>query len=301
MSNRLWASLAISVALLAAEIAGGILSNSLALLGDAGHLLTDQFAIVIGLVGIRQAGRAATPTMTYGYHRMGVLLATLNALLLIAVSLAIFAEASRRFLEPPEIKSSLMLVVALVGLAGNLVMVALLRPHSHRNLSMRAAFLHVMGDTLSSIGILIGGGFILATGMDWIDPLVSIFIGLVIIFSAWGVVKTGLSVFLEAAPPGMDTNVISKAILSVPQVKEVHDLHIWSLDPNMVALSCHIQTDEHSVEKIIAIRGSVHQMLHTQFNIAHTTIQMELTHYESLIPMSTLGKVSNSAKQKPTK
>lgn len=285
MSGRLWIALLISCILFGIEVAGGIYSNSLALISDAGHLLTDQFAILLGLVGIMQAGRAATSRMSYGYHRMGVLIAVANALLLVVVALVIFAEAGRRFFHPVEVESGLMLWVALGGLGGNLVMVFLLHKHSQKSLNMKATFVHVAGDTLSSVGIILGGLIILFTGLDWIDPLVSIFIGLVITYSALGIVKSGVSVFLEAAPKGLDTNTVSRAIMEIPGVSSIHDLHVWSIAPDMVALSCHVQTDDHTISEMVSLREQIHRMLHNKFKISHTTIQMEFTHFESLVPI----------------
>lgn len=289
MSSRLWIALAISAILLGIEIAGGIYSNSLALISDAGHLLTDQFAILLGLVGVIQAGRAATPIMSYGYHRMGVLIAVVNALLLVIVAIVIFAEAARRFFHPMEVESGLMLWVAFGGLAGNVVMVMLLHKHSQASLNMKATFVHVAGDAISSVGIIVGGLLILTTRQNWIDPLISIFIGIIITYSAWGIVKSGIRIFMEAAPKGLDTDTVSKAILEVPGVWAVHDLHIWSLDPDVVALSCHVQTDNHTISQIITLREQVHQMLHNRFHISHTTIQMEFTHFESLVPIKSIG------------
>lgn len=289
MSARLWIALVISALLFGLEVAGGVYSNSLALISDAGHLLTDQFAILLGLVGVMQAGRAATPTMSYGYHRMGVLIAVINALLLVIVAIIIFAEAGRRFFQPLEVESGLMLLVALGGLAGNVIMVMLLHKHSQTSLNMKATFVHVAGDAFSSVGIIIGGLLIMATGQNWIDPLVSIFIAIVITYSTWGIVKSGVRIFMEAAPKGLDTDTVSKAILEVQGVSSVHDLHIWSLAPDVVALSCHVQTDNHTIGQIITLREEVHQMLHNRFHISHTTIQVEFTHFESLMPIKSLG------------
>lgn len=297
MSTRLWIALFISCVLFGIEVAGGIYSNSLALISDAGHLLTDQFAILLGLVGVMQAGRAATSTMSYGYHRMGVLIAVVNALLLAVIAVVIFGEAIRRFFQPLEVESGLMLWVAAGGLAGNAAMVLLLRKHSEASLNMKATFLHVMGDALSSVGIIVGGLLILATGFDWIDPLVSISIGVVITFSAWGIIKSGVRVFLEAAPKGMDTNTVSRAIMEIQGVSSVHDLHIWSITPGMVALSCHVQSDSHTVSEIITLREQVHQLLHNRFNISHTTIQMEFPHFESLVAFKGVNPMSGDQPQ----
>ncbi len=291
ISARLWIALAISCVLFGIEVAGGIYANSLALMSDAGHLLTDQFAILLGLVGVMQAGRAATSTMSYGYHRMGVLIAIVSALLLAAVALVIFAEAGRRFFQPLKVESGLMLWIAVGGLAGNAVMVLLLHKHSQTSLNMKATFVHVVGDTLSSVGVIVGGIVILATGLNWIDPLISVFIGLVITYNAWRIVKSGIRVFMEAAPKGLDTDTVSKAILEVSGVLSVHDLHVWSIAPDMVALSCHVQTDSHTIGEIITLREQVHQMLHNRFNISHTTIQIEFSHFESLVPIKGIGQV----------
>lgn len=297
MSLRLWAALAISLLLFVAEIAGGIYSNSLALISDAGHLLTDQFAILLGLVGVMQAGRAATSTMSYGYHRMGVLIAVVNALLLVIISIVIFVEAARRFFQPLEVESGLMLWVAVAGLAGNILMISILRKHSESSLNMKATFIHVMGDLLSSVGIIIGGFLILATGWDWIDPIVSLLIGVVIAFSAWGIVRSGVRVFLEAAPKGLDTDTVSKAIMEIQGVSSVHDLHVWSIAPEMVALSCHVQSNSHTIGEIITLREQVHQLLHNRFKISHTTIQMEFPHFESLVAFKSIDPMQSEKGQ----
>ncbi len=295
MSARLWIALGISCVLFSVEVAGGIYSNSLALISDAGHLLTDQFAILLGLLGVMQAGRAATSTMSYGYHRMGVLIAVVNALLLAVVAIVIFAEGTRRFFQPLEVESGLMLWVAVAGLAGNAIMVLVLHKHSESSLNMKATFLHVMGDALSSVGIIVGGLLILATGLNWIDPLVSILIAVVITYSAWGIIRSGVRVFLEATPKGLDTNTVSKAIMEIPSVSSVHDLHVWSIAPGMVALSCHVQSNSHTVGETITLREQVHQMLHTKFQISHTTIQMEFSHFESMVAFKGVNPPKDNA------
>ncbi len=274
--DRLKYAAILTAAILIVELVGGIFANSLALVSDAGHLFADLLALGLSWYGVRQAVRPANAQMTYGYHRVGILTAVVNAVSLVGISGFIFFEASRRFMEPPEVRGLPMLVLAAVGLGVNFVVVTLLLGHRDSSLSLRSAFLHVIGDTLGSIGVIAGAVVILTTGFDRVDPLVSVAIGLVLLYGAWGILKDGMRVFLEAAPGGMKLDEVAQAISEVPEVKRVHDLHVWSISRGIPALSCHVLIDDLPASKMMHIQRCLQEMLKERFNIDHSTVQFEV-------------------------
>jgi len=275
MANRLRFAIIISAVILVAEIVAGLFSNSLALLSDAGHVFTDLLALSLSWFAVKQAERPATTGMTYGYHRVGILVALVNALSLIAVSAAIFYEAALRWQHPRHVDSLVMLSVASVGLLANLVVVLWLRQDAQDNLNVRAAWWHAWGDSLSSIGVIVGGIIIFVTGRFIVDPLVSIIIGAIIIGGAWGIVKEGVRILLEASPARLDSKEVSSAISKTEGIRGVHDLHIWSIAPGMNALSCHLVVDDLSISESKCIMERVNKLLVQEFNITHSTLQLE--------------------------
>jgi cobalt-zinc-cadmium efflux system protein len=257
------------------EVIGGLLSNSLALLSDAGHVLTDVVAITLSWWAVKQVDKSATSRMTYGYHRVGIIVALVNALSLGAIAIGIFYAAIRRFQNPEPVESSLMMGVAAIGLVANLVVVAWLRAESRQNLNVKSAFWHAWGDSLSSIGVIGGGLVITFTGLLWIDPAVSVLIGLVVGAGAWRIIKAGTTIILEASPEHLDAQEIARAIAEVPRVKGVHDLHVWSIAPGYHLLSGHLVVEDVPVSVAEQISAEVRKMLEGRFNIAHSTVQME--------------------------
>ena len=260
---------------LVAEVVGGLLSNSLALLSDAGHVFADLIALSLSWYGVKQAQRPASGRMTFGYHRVGILIAIVNAISIFAIAVVIFYEAYRRLQLTPEVNSLLMLSVAIVGLGANAFVVFWLRREQESNLNVRSAFWHALGDALASIGVIIGGIVILFTGWFWVDPIVSVFIGLIIGMAGWRILKEGLRVLLEATPLHVDIAEMVKVLEQVPGVKNVHDLHVWSITPELHAMSCHVLIDDLSTTQAASIREKIEDVLWQRFRIKHTTLQME--------------------------
>ncbi len=261
--------------ILVVEVAGGLLSNSLALLADAGHVLTDVIALTLSWYGVKQAERPANRGMTFGYHRVGVIIAIVNAVSIFAIAAVIFYEAFQRFEQPPKVESSLMLSVAIVGLAVNLFVAFWLRKEQRGNLNVRSAFWHALGDALASIGVILGGIIILLTGWFVVDPIISVFIGLIIILAAWRIFKEGLRVLLEATPPEINVKKLVKTLSHVPGVRDVHDIHVWSISPQLHAMSCHVLIDDMPTSEAATILQKIEVLLRQQYDIEHSTIQME--------------------------
>lgn len=274
-----WAVLLTSL-ILAAEVVGGVFANSLALLSDAGHLFTDLVALGLSLFAVRLVQRPSDRRMTFGYHRVGILVALFNAVTLIGITGAIFVSAALRFRDPPEVEGGLTLAVAAVGLAANGVVMGLLWSRQRANLTVHSAFLHVIGDALGSLAVIVGGAVILATSWFWFDPAISVFIGLIIALGAWRILREGLSVLVEAAPAGLNVAELAAALTRVPGVCDVHDLHVWSIAPGIRALSCHVRMDDRPISEGDRILGRVNELLAARFAIAHSTIQMETTECE---------------------
>lgn len=281
VGSKLRAGVFFSLLILAAEIAGGILTNSIALLADAGHVLTDVIALALSWYGVAQAQRPATRRMTFGYHRIGVLIAVLNASTIIAVAAFILYEAVRRMGAPPEVNSIPMMIVAAAGLAVNIFVAFWLREERKENLNVRSAFLHAAGDALASVGVIIGGIIIAFTGLDIVDPIVGAIIGLVIVSAAWGILKDGLRVLLEAVPSHVKVDELVKALSGLPGVQNVHDVHVWSITPEIHAMSGHVLIADQAVSQAMNIREDIEKMLRERFRIEHSTLQMECATCES--------------------
>lgn len=274
VASKLKYGIILSSLILIVELAGGILANSLALLADAGHVLADIIALSLSWYGIRQAERPASHSMTFGYHRVGVLVAIVNALSIFGIAVFIFYEAIQRLQQTPEINSPLMLAVAAVGLGINLFVASWLRREQKTNLNIRSAFWHALGDALASVGVIVGAIIIMLTGLVAADPIIGIVIGLIIVLAAWSIFRDGLRVLLEASPKQIDVRRLVKDIGQIPGVKSVHDIHVWSITPELHAMSCHILTDGPSASKAARIREQTEELLR-RYNIEHTTLQME--------------------------
>ena len=272
--RRLLATLGLTAAILLAEAIGGWLTNSLALLSDAGHMFTDLLALGLSFQALRLAERPPTTNRTFGFRRAEILSALANGVVLIVVSLFIFYEAYRRLVSPPEVQGLGMLAIAVIGLAANLGGVVLLRGAGD-NLNIRGALLHVLGDAISSVGVIVGGVVILATGWYLVDPIISIAIGLIIIWGAVRLVNEAVNILMEAVPKSLDPEAVVAAMRRVPGVQDVHDVHIWCLTPQLCNLSCHILIDDMATSRSNEILTQVNRLLAEQFNIQHTTIQFE--------------------------
>jgi cobalt-zinc-cadmium efflux system protein len=270
---RLKLALAISCIYFFAELIGGFLTNSLALLSDAGHMLSDIAALALSLFAFRIAKRPATVSSTYGYHRAEILAALFNGLMLWLIVGVIFAAAYNRFLDPPAVESYGMMIVASLGLLVNVVAGAILYGSHHHNLNLRGAFLHVVSDALGSVGAIAAGLIMLLTGWYVADPVISILIGLLILHSSWNLVKESFSVLMQAVPKGIRLEDVQQALEGVEGVSKVHDLHVWAVTSDIFTLSAHA---------VVENGGDFHQVLNgiedtlkERFNIEHTTIQLE--------------------------
>ena len=271
-------ALALTAIILVAEVVGGLLTHSLALLSDAAHVLLDMLALGLSYAALRLAARPADDRHTYGYHRFEVLAALANGSLLFVMAVGIFWEAWRRFQAPEAVLAGPMLAVAVIGLGVNLVVMRVLGDHDHDDLNVRSAWLHVLGDMLSSVGVIAAGLIILLTGWMLADPLVSMLIGLVILFGAGRVLRQALHILLEGTPEGLSPSQVTSTMREVPGVSEVHDLHIWTVSPGYVALSAHVVLNERSFPDAQDVQASLREMLAGRFSIHHTTIQVECAH-----------------------
>jgi cobalt-zinc-cadmium efflux system protein len=257
------------------EVVAGIQAHSLALLSDAGHNFTDALAILLAWVGFRMQSKPADETKTYGYHRAGVLSAFVNALTLIALSAWIFYESVVRLSHPEPVHETLMIVVAAIGLAVNGCIMLGLRSASRHDLNIRSAFIHMLGDALGCFAIILGAVAIRYTGWVQIDPLLSIVIGILIVWTAWDIIRESLNILLEGLPRGIGLRDVSDTMRGVEGVLDVHDLHIWSLGSSTHALSCHVLIEDVPPSCSDAILQRINGMLAERFHISHTTVQFE--------------------------
>jgi cobalt-zinc-cadmium efflux system protein len=267
-------SLGVTAAYIVLLVVAGIRAHSLALLSEAGHNLSDLLALLLSLVAVYFQARPANATKTYGYHRAGVLAALVNASSLVVVSFFILYEAFRRLQHPEHVQASLMMWVAGAGVVMNGV-IALLLYRSGGDVNIRSALLHEVGDTLSTAAVILGGWAILVTGNYWIDSVLSIAIGVLILWSGFGIVRETLNILLEGTPRGMQLEKIESVMRSVEGVNDVHDLHVWSIGSETHALSCHISIEDIPPSVSDGILREVKDRLHHDFRIAHTTIQFE--------------------------
>ncbi len=271
--KRLSVSLGLTVLILVAEVVGGILSNSLALLSDAGHVLTDAFALGLSMIASRISRKPSDERATYGYQRVGLLAAVVNGLSLLAIAAFIFYESYKRFMSPPQIDVSLMLLIAGFGLAGNVIM-ALILGTEHEDLNIRSAWLHVLGDTLSSLGVIVSGAIIYATNWVYADPVAGLVIGMIIVAGGIRVVKEAATIFLEMTPQGFVVEEIAKKLCDVPEVMGVHDVHLWSVAHKRIAFSAHIWVHDQKLSETESIRRKIEGML-TDLGIGHIILQFE--------------------------
>ena len=271
--RRLGWSLVVTLIIFVAEVIGGLLSNSLALLSDAGHVLTDAFALGLSLIALLIMRRPSDYKATYGYQRIGLLAALINGISLVLIAIFIFIEAYKRFYAPPDINSSVMLLIAAAGLLGNLIMAWILG-HKHHDLNMKSAWLHVLGDTISSAGVIIAGLIIRITGWMLADTIASAIVGCMIIIGGTRVIKEALWILLDLSPMGFHAEDLAKSIAEIPGVRAVHDVHVWSIGHGIPAFSGHVQVNDQKISEADAIRKNIEHMLSDQ-GIKHAVIQME--------------------------
>ena len=273
--RKLLYGIILSFIILIVEIIGGLVSNSLALLSDAGHVLTDVIALGLSWYGVKQAARPSNHRMTFGYHRVGVIIAILNAVSIFGIAGFILYEAYQRFKQVQVVDSPVMMGVALLGLAANLIVVFWLRREQKGSINVRSALWHALGDALASIGVIIGGMVILLTGQYWVDPLVSVVISIIILASAWSIFHEGFHVLLEATPKDVDVPGMIKTITRIKGVKDVHDVHVWSISSNLRAMNGHILIDDISTSQAAKIREEIEVLVRDVYHIGHTTLQLE--------------------------
>ncbi len=271
----------LTVIILVAELVGGLLANSLALLSDAGHVITDIFALGLAWFATAQAERPANARKTFGYHRIGILAALVNAVTLIVIALAILLEAVQRFQHPEPVLPLVMFLSAGIGIAVNLFIGFGLRKEED-NLNVRAAMLHVFGDIGASAGVIVAGIIILMTGWTIADPLLSVGIAVLIAIGAWRILRETSDILMEAAPKGLSMPDLVKDMKSIEGIQDVHDLHVWSITNNMYALSCHALIANLPPSESSSILNSLNTMLNEKYHISHATIQFECdSHQES--------------------
>lgn len=267
-----WA-LTISSAYFVAELVAGFMTNSLALLSDAGHMLSDIAAMALSLFAFRIAKRPATLISTYGYHRAEILAALFNGLALWLIVGIIFTAAYNRLFQPPQVESLGMLIVAALGLVVNVTAGAILYGSHHHNLNLRGAFLHVVSDAVGSVGAIAAGLVMLATEWYLADPIISILIGVLILYSSWTLVKESVSILMQAVPKGIRLEEVQRTIEGVNGVMKVHDLHVWAVTSGIFTLSAHAVV--HNGEDFHEVLNGIEDTLKDRFNIEHVTIQLE--------------------------
>ncbi len=275
LERRLTWALLITFCIFIMEIVGGFLSNSLALKADAGHLFGDVLALGLSLFAVRISRLPPTVKRTFGYQRAEVLAAMINGLTLLFLAGYIFFEAYHRLMEPEPVKSILMLIVAVIGLLANVIVIAGLRGHAAENLNIRAAFLHVVGDMLGSVGVVIGGLIMYLTGNYLADPIISFFVGAIILFGAIGVLKEGLNILFEGVPGTIKYDDLKADMETIDGVISVHDLHIWTISSSNVVLSAHVRVPDQPTHTAQRILNLVTELLRKKYKIHHATLQIE--------------------------
>ena len=272
--GALLGALVITGGFLVVEAAGAVWTGSLALAADAGHMLTDVGGLALALFATWIAARPPTPAKTYGYYRVEILAATVNALLLLAVAGLILVEAYQRLRAPRDVLGGPMLAIALAGLAANLVAAWWLHRDARESLNVRAAYLEVLGDALSSLGVVVAALVVMRTGFTLVDPLVSALIALFIVPRTWRLLRQAVNVLLEGTPAHLDLGEIEAAMIRIPGARRVHDLHVWTLTSGREAMSAHVVIDD--VRQSERLLEALHAVLHARFGIDHTTIQLDV-------------------------
>jgi cobalt-zinc-cadmium efflux system protein len=274
-SQRLILSLLLTLGFVIIEALAGLFAQSLALLTDAAHNLTDVIALGLSWYALKIATQPAHEGKTYGYHRVGILVALVNSTTLILISFGIFYEAFRRFLSPPEVDAPILIGVATVAFIVNAVTAWLVQRGSEHDLNLRSAFVHLMGDVLSTVAAAIAGVVIYFTQWNWLDPLVSVLIGFFILYNAWKIMRQTIHILLESTPENIDMKNMINDLLQIQGVRGVHDLHVWSINESLRILSAHIMTDDIPISASSTIQRGVNELLLHKYDIQHATLQLE--------------------------
>jgi cobalt-zinc-cadmium efflux system protein len=279
-ARRLTLALAITLVFVFVEAAAGFFANSLALLTDAAHNFTDVIALGLSWYAIRLTLRQAHAGKTYGYHRAGILVALFNSTTLVLIALGIFYEAIRRLMAPPAVKEDVLIGVGLLAFVVNLVTAWLVHRGADHDLNLRSAFVHLMGDVLSTIGAVLAGIGIALTGWESLDPIVSLLIGVLIAWNAWTIIRESVSILLEGTPRDVDVAAMLDDIRAIDGVRGVHDLHVWSISQNLRSLSAHILTEDISISAGAHIQQQVNQLVCEKYGIGHAALQLECANCE---------------------
>lgn len=273
-ANRLIVAIAANTTFLLFEVVFGILAGSLALLGDAGHNFSDSFALVLSLIAVRMMTRPKTEGKTFGYHRMGILVAFINSLLIILICVFLFYEAIQRLANPVDIRGGVVILVASLGFVIN-GSVALLLRRGRDDLNLRSAFLHLLTDALVSLGVVVSGIIVLLTGWSYIDPLITMFIGVLILVSAFQIMKESVHILMESVPRGVNFQDIVADITAMPGVVNVHDLHIWEIGSHLYSLSAHIVVEDARLGEFQDLLRRIKDMLCDEHKVVHVTLELE--------------------------
>ncbi|KAA0892064.1 cation diffusion facilitator family transporter [Oryzomonas rubra] len=265
----------LTVVTLVAEVIGGIWTNSLALLSDAAHVFLDLFALLLSLGAIKLAGLPSSETRTFGWHRAEVFASFINGVSIFLIAFGILYEAAGRLLHPEPVNSLPMFVIAVIGLAMNLIAASALHRHSHDDLNVHSAFLHVIGDAAASVGVIVGGVVMYFSHWYVLDALISIGIGFVVFFGAWRVLRESTHILLEGVPRGLKVSEIAESLRSVPGVQNIHHLNVWSICSHIVALSAHLDVNDDFKWQQAEVIHEVEHMLLDRYHITHTTLQVE--------------------------
>jgi len=273
--SRLVLAIWLNVGMMLAEIVGGILTNSLALLSDAGHMFTHIFALVVSYVAVRLAGRGITSDMTFGYHRAEPIAALINAITILIIVVVIVAGAVKKFLDPVPIQAREMFVVAVAGLIVNLIGAFILKGSVKDDINIKGAFIHLLTDLFSSVAIVIGGAVIIWTGWELIDPILSLFICVVVGVWGWRLLRQSTAVLMEAAPRSIDVAEVSQRVSSMEGIRAVHDVHVWEVSSGLYAMTCHVLVDDMPLSRTETIKHAVNRLLSDEYRIGHTNLQFE--------------------------
>jgi cobalt-zinc-cadmium efflux system protein len=274
--NRLLAATVLNLLISVAEIAGGLISNSLSLISDALHNLTDGLAIFIAWAANKISKRPSSLKRTFGYKRIEILAAMLNAAVLVIVSLWLFYEAALRIMQPEPVNGKLMMIVAVIGLLANLAAVIILRSDSKKNINVKAAYLHLLGDTLTSVAVIIGGIIIYFLEVYWLDPVITIVIGLYILKETWSILKQINDILMQGVPAGLDLEKICSDIGKIPEISNIHHVHLWNLDDHSIHFECHVDLKEDfRLSETERIQAQIESLLQETYHIGHVTIQLE--------------------------
>ncbi len=272
---RLAASLALTLGFVVFELIAAARANSLALLSDAGHNFTDAFALMLSWYAIHAATKPASQRRTYGYHRVSILTALANAVTLVGIALLIGEEAISRIFHPEAVHSNIMIVTASAAIVINLAIALGLRGEAAHSVNVRSAFVHMAGDAVASLGVVVAGVIIHYTGWQLLDPAISILLAAIIGLSSWAIISETVNVLLEGVPKGINLEALTADMLAIPGVAAVHDLHVWSIADEMNALSCHLNVDPNQNEETSKIVQSVKSLLESRYQVDHSTIETE--------------------------